>query len=176
MAGASAFHRKCVFMQTEKPEHDPEGSAIMFGWFLLAIVVAALFWLASSRLHLTASELTEIALLGAIGLFVVVNVATYFRHRAAKRAAIWPPPPLRIAFSNEAKEVGIAQDAESVLVGHESDGQPFYWANQTRVQQTIASGMTGSGKTTLIESILQQDICSGVPIIFIDGKGEKKVT
>jgi len=38
----------------------------MFGWFLLAIVVAALFWLASSRLHLTASELTEIALLGAI--------------------------------------------------------------------------------------------------------------
>jgi hypothetical protein len=162
-------------MQTEKPEHDPEGSAIMFGWFLLAIVVAALFWLASSRLHLTASELTEIALLGAIGLFVVVDVATYFRHRAAKRAAIWPPPPLRIAFSNEAKEVGIAQDAESVLVGHESDGQPFYWTNQTRVQQTIASGMTGSGKTTLIESILQQDICSGVPIIFIDGKGEKKV-
>jgi hypothetical protein len=79
-----------------------------------------------------------------------------------------------IAFSNEAKEVGIAQDAESVLVGHESDGQPFYWTTRP-VQQTIASGMTGAGKTTLIESILQQDICSGVPIIFIDGKGEKKL-
>jgi hypothetical protein len=146
-------------MQTEKPVHDPEGSAVMFGWFLLAIVVVALFWLASSRFHLTASELTELALLGAVGLFVVVDVATYFRHRAAKLASLWPPPPLRIAFDDETKELGIAQDAESVLVGHESDGQPFYWKNVTRVQQTIATGMTGSGKTTLIESILQQDIC-----------------
>ena len=162
-------------MQTEKPVHDPEGSAIMFGWFLLAIVVVVLFWLASSRLHLTPSELTEIAILGAIGLFVVVDVATYFRRRAARLAALWPPPPFRIAFGDEAKELGLAQDVDSVLVGHESDGQPFYWNNETRVQQTIASGMTGAGKTTLIESILQQDICRGVPIIFIDGKGEKKV-
>ena len=122
----------------------------MFGWFLLAIVVVVLFWLASSRLHLTPSELTEIAILGAIGPFVVVDVATYFRRRAARLAALWPPPPFRIAFCDEAKELGLAQDVDSVLVGHESDGQPFYWNNETRVQQTIASGMTGAGKTTLI--------------------------
>ena len=32
--------------------------------------------------------------------------------------------------------------------------------------------MTGAGKTTLIQSITEQDIASGAPIIFIDGKGE----
>ena len=145
----------------------------MFGWFLLAIVVVVLFWLASSRLHLTTSELTEIAILGAVGLYVVVDTAIYFKGRAAKLAEIWPPLPLTIRSGNEAEEVEIAQGQDSVLIGHESNGQPFYWTNQTRVQQTIASGMTGAGKTTLIESILQQDINRGVPIIFIDGKGEK---
>jgi len=175
MAGTTAFHRKCVSMQTEKPEQDPEGSAIMFGWFLLAIVVVALFWLASSRLHLTASELTELALLVVVGLYLVVDVAMYLRRRSANRAAIWPPPRLRISSGVEAKEVQFAQDTASVLLGHESDGQPFYWNNETRAWQTIASGMTGAGKTTLIESILQQDIYRGVPIIFVDGKGERKV-
>ena len=162
-------------MQTEKPVHDPEGSAIMFGWFLLAIVVVVLFWLASSRLHLTPSELTEIALLGAVGLYLVVDVATYFRRRSARRAAIWPPPKPRISFGAEANEVEHASDTASVLLGHESDGKPVFWDNETRSWQTIASGMSGAGKTTLIESILQQDINRGVPIIFVDGKGEKKL-
>ena len=109
----------------------------MFGWFLLAIVVVVLFWLASSRLHLTPSELTEIAILGAIGLFVVVDVATYFRRRAARLAALWPPPPFRIAFGDEAKELGLAQDVDSVLVGHESDGQPFYWNNELECSRQL---------------------------------------
>jgi hypothetical protein len=159
--------------QSEKPVHDPEGSAIMFGWFLLAIVVVVLFWLASSRLHLTTAELTEIAILGSVGLYVVVDTALYFKGRAAKLAELWPPPPLAVRSGHEAAEVDIAQDQDSVLIGHEVGGQPFYWNNQARVQQTIASGMTGAGKTTLIESILQQDIARGVPVIFIDGKGEK---
>ncbi len=162
-------------MQTEKPAHDPEGSAIMFGWFILAIVVVALFWLASSRLHLTASELTELAILAAVGIYVIVDVATYFRRRAARRAAIWPPPKPPISFGDEAEEVEFAQDTASVLLGHESDGKPVFWDNETRSWQTITSGMSGAGKTTLIESILQQDINRGVPIIVVDGKGEKKL-
>jgi hypothetical protein len=163
-------------MQTEKPVHDPEGSAIMFGWFLLAIVVVALFWLASSRLHLTAAELTEIALLGAVALFVVVDVATYFRRRAARRAALWPPPPLRVAFERRGEGSRYCT-RRGECFGRARVRWPtvLLEQRQTRVQQTIATGMTGAGKTTLIESILQQDICSGVPIIFIDGKGEKKV-
>ena len=174
-ATARFFQRKCVFMQSEKPIHDPEGSTIMFGWFFLATVVVVLFWLASSRLHLTPSELTEIALLGAVGLYLVVDVATYFRRRSARRVAIWPPPKPRISFGVEAQEVDCASDAASVLLGHESDGKPVFWDNETRSWQTITSGMSGSGKTTLIESILQQDINRGVPIIFVDGKGEKKL-
>jgi hypothetical protein len=162
-------------MQTEKPVQDPEGSAIMFGWFLLAIVVVVLFWLASSRLHLTVSELIELALLTIVGVYVIADVAIYYMRRTAKRAEIFPPPKPRIPFATDANEVEIAADNESVLVGHESNGDPFYWSNDVRARQTIASGMTGAGKTTLIESILQQDIRRGVPIIFMDGKGEKKL-
>ena len=162
-------------MQTEKPAQDPEGSAIMFGWFLLAIVVVVLFWLASSRLHLTVSELIELALLTIVGVYVIADVAIYYMRRTAKRAEIFPPPKPRIPFATDANEVAIAADNESVLVGHESNGDPFYWSNDVRARQTIASGMTGAGKTTLIESILQQDIRRGVPIIFMDGKGEKKL-
>ena len=147
----------------------------MFGWFLLAIVAVALFWLASSRLHLTVSELVELALLTIVGVYVIADAALYYMRRTTKRAGIFPPPRPRISFAADANGVAIAAENESVLVGHESNGDPFYWSNDVRVRQTIASGMTGAGKTTLIESILQQDIRRGVPIIFMDGKGEKKL-
>ena len=35
--------------------------------------------------------------------------------------------------------------------------------------------MTGAGKTNLLETVTEQDIARGVPIIFIDGKGDKKL-
>jgi GTPase SAR1 family protein len=162
-------------MQNEKPVKDPEGSAVMFGWFLLAAIIYVLFWLASSRLHLTGTELFELGLLTALGVFLVVDVANYFRTLSARRAAVWPPPKPYIRFGEEADEVDGASDRSSVLLGHESDGKPVFWDNETRSWQTITSGMSGSGKTTLIESILQQDINRGVPIIFVDGKGEKKL-
>ena len=38
-----------------------------------------------------------------------------------------------------------------------------------------AFGMTGAGKTNLLETVTEQDILRGVPIIFIDGKGDKKL-
>ena len=60
----------------------------MFGWFLLAIVVVVLFWLASSRLHLTVSELIELALLTIVGVYVIADVAIYYMRRTAKRAEI----------------------------------------------------------------------------------------
>jgi hypothetical protein len=97
-------------MQTEKPAQDPEGSAIMFGWFLLAIVVVVLFWLASSRLHLTVSELIELALLTIVGVYVIADVAIYYMRRTAKRAEIFPPPKPRIPFATDANEVEIAAD------------------------------------------------------------------
>ena len=33
--------------------------------------------------------------------------------------------------------------------------------------------MTGAGKTNLLETVTEQDIMRGVPIIFIDGKGDR---
>ena len=45
----------------------------------------------------------------------------------------------------------------------------------TRTMQSNAFGMTGAGKTNLLETVTEQDITRGVPIIFIDGKGDKKL-
>ena len=33
----------------------------------------------------------------------------------------------------------------------------------------------GSGKDNLLETVTEQDITRGAPIIFIDGKGDKKL-
>ena len=41
--------------------------------------------------------------------------------------------------------------------------------------QANAFGMTGAGKTNLLENVTEQDIARGAPIIFIDGKGDKKL-
>jgi len=125
------------------------------------------------KLHLTVSELIELALLTIVGVYVIADVAIYYMRRTAKRAEIFPPPKPRIPFATDANEVEIAADNESVLVGHESNGDPFYWSNDVRARQTIASGMTGAGKTTLIESILQQDIRRGVRSSLWTGRARK---
>src|ERR1700757_730919 len=39
----------------------------------------------------------------------------------------------------------------------------------------MLEGPAGAGKTNLLENITEQDIRRGVPIIFIDGKGDKQL-
>ncbi len=57
-------------------------------------------------------------------------------------------------------------------MGYDIFGKPVTWLNETRTYQANCFGMTGGGKTTLLHSITEQDIFSGAPIIFIDGKGD----
>ena len=49
------------------------------------------------------------------------------------------------------------------------------WSDETRTLQANAFGMTGAGKTNLLETVTEQDILRGAPIIFIDGKGDKQL-
>jgi hypothetical protein len=69
----------------------------------------------------------------------------------------------------------IACKRSSVLLGYDIFGEPFYWSDATRTMQSNAFGMTGAGKTNLLETVTEQDILRGVPIILIDGKGDKKL-
>jgi len=162
-------------MAHEQQVHDQEGGALLFLWVLGAFAIGITTWLLSSRLHLSNSQIIEGCLYALLGGYAVYDSIHYYSTRAKKLQNVWPPPKPYITSATEQKQLAAASGDSRVLIGHETDGTPFYWSDEIRSWQTIASGMTGSGKTTLIESILQQDILRGTPIIFIDGKGEKKL-
>ena len=69
------------------------------------------------------------------------------------------------------EQVEQAKSEGQVLLGHDIHGEPQFWSHDTRTYQANCFGMTGAGKTTLIQSITEQDLASGAPIILIDGKG-----
>ena len=75
----------------------------------------------------------------------------------------------------EERYLSEARKQSSVLLGYDIFGEPFYWSDKTRTMQSNAFGMTGAGKTNLLETVTEQDIARGAPIIFIDGKGDKKL-
>jgi type IV secretory pathway TraG/TraD family ATPase VirD4 len=75
----------------------------------------------------------------------------------------------------EERHIQEARRQSSVLLGYDIFGKPFYWSDTTRTMQSNAFGMTGAGKTNLLQTVTEQDITRGVPIIFIDGKADKKL-
>jgi hypothetical protein len=159
----------------QKEVKDKQESALLFLWFALAIVVGGAIWLASERFHIAKNQIIEIVLCLGIVVYFAVDLCQISKSIPGKRKTLWPPHNPEIPVLKERIEVETAMAGGAILVGHETDGQPFIWSDEARAWQTIASGMSGAGKSTLIESILQQDIARGVPIIFIDGKGEKKM-
>lgn len=84
--------------------------------------------------------------------------------------AAWPRPIPYVSRRKEEEYLREARRRSSVLLGYDIFGQPFYWSDDTRTMQSNAFGMTGAGKTNLLETVTEQDILRGVPIIFIDGK------
>jgi type IV secretory pathway TraG/TraD family ATPase VirD4 len=84
----------------------------------------------------------------------------------------WPRPLPYISPIEDRKHVEQARKDHAVLLGYDIYGEPVAWSNETRTYQANCFGMTGGGKTTLLHSITEQDIHSGAPIIFIDGKGD----
>ena len=67
------------------------------------------------------------------------------------------------------------------MLGYDIHGQPWLWPDRIRVMQGVLLGMTGSGKTTVLHSIITQDVYRKVgppderhhlPMIILDGKGD----
>lgn len=89
--------------------------------------------------------------------------------------AAWPRPVPYVLREKEDEYLREARKRSSVLLGYDIFCEPFYWSDETRTMQSNAFGMRGAGKTNLLETVTEQDILRGVPIIFIDGKGDKKL-
>jgi hypothetical protein len=161
----------------ERPlnEKEKQESALLLLWVLLAIGSGFLIWLAVSRYHISKTTLIEIGLYAALLVYLASDLVHLGATLPIKRVALWPPTKPHIGKLKRRTELELANSEGSVLVGYEGDKTQFRWSEEARAWQTIASGQSGSGKSTLIETILQQDIARGIPILFLDGKGEKKM-
>jgi hypothetical protein len=155
--------------------HNDGQDAVLLGWVLILGIFGILYFLAYDRLHVRADQLVEITI---YPLLVAVFLWELLRYKATKRnemEAAWPRPVPHVSRQKEDGYLREARKRSSVLLGYDIFGEPFYWSDDTRTMQSNAFGMTGAGKTNLLETVTEQDILRGVPIIFIDGKGDKKL-
>ena len=160
-------------MTNQEEIHEREALVVLY--ILGALIVAAILWLAHTRLYLTNTQLVELTAWPALTILFAIAALHYFATREARREEAWPRTFPAIPADQDRKQTAAAAAANNVLIGHRTNSTPFYWTNQMRAMQAICFGMSGSGKSTLLEAITQQDILRGCPIIFMDGKGDQKL-
>ena len=155
--------------------HTDSQDAVLVGWVLLLAIAGVLYFLAYDRLHVSAGQLVEMTIYPLLAAVFLWEVLRYKATKRAKMEAAWPRPIPFVTHQKEQVHLAEARKRSSVLLGYDIYGKPFYWSDSTRTMQANAFGMTGAGKTNLLENVTEQDIARGAPIIFIDGKGDKKL-
>jgi TraM recognition site of TraD and TraG len=149
-------------------------AVLMFaGWFA--------WYVGRERYFLTAHQLTELATYLIIAGFTLVTTIALLATRRSRRDKQWPHAPLAISRKRDERITRQAWDQDSVVLGYDIHGQPWYWPDRVRVMQAIVLGMTGTGKTTLLRNIISQDLARVVgppaephriPMVIFDGKGD----
>lgn len=149
-------------------------AVLMFvGWFA--------WYLGRERYLLTARQLAELAAYLIIAVFTLVTTIAIWATRRSRREKQWPHPPLPISRKRDERITRQAWNQNSVVLGYDIHGQPWYWPDRVRVMQAIVLGMTGTGKTTLLRNIISQDLARVVgpsdephriPMVIFDGKGD----
>lgn len=147
---------------------------LMFaGWFA--------WYLGRDRYFLTARQLSELAVYLIITVFTLVKMVALWATRRTRRENEWPHPPRAICRKRDERTTQQAWKQNSVVLGYDIHGQPWYWPDRVRVMQAIVLGMTGTGKTTLLRNIISQDLVRVVgspdephriPMVIFDGKGD----
>ena len=155
--------------------HTDEQDALLLAWVLILGVLGIGYFIVWDRLHVRPDQLIEMTIYPLLVLVFLWEVLRYRATRISKMETAWPRPIPHVARRQDEKNLEQAHRNSSVLLGYDIFGEPFYWSEKTRTMQSNAFGMTGAGKTNLLETVTEQDIARGVPIIFIDGKGDKKL-
>jgi TraM recognition site of TraD and TraG len=149
--------------------------ALFLALVLILGGLGVLYFIAYGRLHLRPEQLIEVTIYPILAFGFLWEVLRYRTARIQMMEAAWPRPIPHVTRRQEQIYLEEARKRSSVLLGWDIFGKPFYWSDKIRTMQANAFGMTGAGKTNLLESVTEQDIVRGVPIIFIDGKGDKKL-
>jgi len=155
--------------------HTDEQDALLLAWVLILGVLGIGYFIVWDRLHVRPAQLIEMTIYPLLVLVFLWEVLRYRATRISKMEAAWPRPIQHMTRRQDERNLEQAHRNSSILLGYDIFGEPFYWSDKTRTMQSNAFGMTGAGKTNLLETVTEQDIARGVPIIFIDGKGDKKL-
>jgi len=162
--------------------HQEESLAVALS--IVAIVLLALgCYILATRFHIRPAQLVELSLYSLYALVSTISVAWYFLTLRRRKEANWPHPPLFISQAKDRKAVASAYEQNSIVLGYNVHGDPWFWSDATRVMQSIVFGATGSGKTTLLKNIITQDVFRVVgppddphriPMLIFDGKADKE--
>src|SRR5579872_1516180 len=132
-------------MQADRHHHPPllESAEIVVG-FALMFACWLGWYVARERYHFTSRQLAEIATYLIVATFACVATAILCFTRRSRREREWPHPPVAIARRRDERLVKQGWQDESVVLGYDIHGQPWYWSDQVRVMQGIVLGMTGT--------------------------------
>jgi hypothetical protein len=145
------------------------------GIYFVLLVLAKYAW------YIRDQQILEYTLwLLLFGAAVFLGVYQLTRAKKAREQA-WPNQLPTIPTRGERKLVEQAWEANAVVLGYDVHGEPWKWADETRVMQALVLGQTGSGKTTLLRNIITQDLIRRaglpgdrhkIPLVIFDGKGD----
>jgi hypothetical protein len=152
---------------------------------VIALVLMAIGWfawyIARERYYLNNRQIAEVTFYLTIGFLGVLGWIILIATRRSRREKQWPHPPMVVPRKLDERTTADAWKQDSVVLGYDIHGQPWYWPDRVRVMQGIVLGMTGSGKTTLLKNIITQDLARVVgkpddphrlPMVIFDGKGD----
>src|SRR5579859_1491011 len=167
---------------SERPVHPPLVETFEAVIAVLILVGVSLAWyIVHNRYHYTNRQVEEIflyLLISGVSIWIGVRLLATRRSRREKE---WPHPPLVLSPKRDERLTHQAWRQDSVVLGYDIHGKPWFWPDKVRVMQGIVLGMTGAGKTTLLRNIITQDLARVVgtpeeqhhlPMVIFDGKGD----
>jgi len=164
--------------------HHNQEESLAFVLAVVGVTVLAFgYYILAARFHIRPAQLVELSLYALYALVSTISLTWYFLTLRRRKEASWPHPPLFINQAKDRKAVASACEQNSIVLGYNVHGEPWFWSDATRVMQSIVFGATGSGKTTLLKNIITQDVFRVVgtpedphriPMLIFDGKADKE--
>jgi DNA helicase HerA-like ATPase len=111
------------------------------------------------------------------GMIVPRRLHDLFSATEAACAFRWPVPaggaiPFVAPRASRPLPASAALPAEGCLVGHDPNGVEIRLGEVERMGHIHVLGATGTGKTTLIEALVRDDLANGRPFVLIDPHGD----
>jgi hypothetical protein len=159
-----------------------ESLALVLSVPAIALLIAG-YYILATRFHIRPAQLLELSLYSLYAIVGIVALIWYRVTLRQRRETNWPHPPLFVDPMRDRKTVAAAYRRNSIVLGYNVHGEPWFWTDSTRVMQSIVFGATGSGKTTLLKNIITQDLFRVVgragdrhriPMLIFDGKADQR--